>query len=117
MELAGVRVVRNTSVDRALVERERLDMVIVATGAEPYWPAFERRGELQVVDAWQVLRDEVQNRPFSDGRRLALRLDRPGTAERLVRAGHQEFRRIGDCLAPLTAEEAIYEGLKVAWEL
>ena len=28
-----------------------------------------------------------------------------------------EIRRIGDCLAPRTAEEAIYEGLKVAWEL
>ena len=31
--------------------------------------------------------------------------------------GLVEFRRIGDCLAPRTAEEAIYEGLKVAWEL
>jgi hypothetical protein len=30
--------------------------------------------------------------------------------------GLVEFRRIGDCLAPRTAEEAIYEGLKVAWE-
>jgi hypothetical protein len=28
-----------------------------------------------------------------------------------------EFYRIGDCLAPRTAEEAIYEGLKVAWQL
>jgi hypothetical protein len=27
------------------------------------------------------------------------------------------FDRIGDCLAPRTAEEAIYEGLKVAWNL
>jgi NADPH-dependent 2,4-dienoyl-CoA reductase/sulfur reductase-like enzyme len=203
MELAGVRVVRNTRVDRALVERERPDMVILATGAEPYWPAFERGGELQVVDAWQVLRDEVQI-----GRSVVVvdwRCDwiGPGIAERLVRAGHQvqlavngthcgenlplyvrdhlagelhklgipitpyarlygcddntvylqhtasgepmlfenidtlvlcqghqpvdtlgaelqglvEFRRIGDCLAPRTAEEAIYEGLKVAWEL
>ncbi|CAI8929127.1 dimethylglycine catabolism A [Pseudomonas sp. IT-P258] len=203
MELAGVRVVRNTRVDRALVEREKPDMVIVATGAEPYWPAFERGGELQVVDAWQVLRDEVKV-----GRSVVVvdwRCDwiGPGIAERLVRAGHQvqlavngthcgenlplyvrdqlagelhklgvpitpyarlygcddntvylqhtasgepmlmenidtlvlcqghqpvdtlgaelqglvEFRRIGDCLAPRTAEEAIYEGLKVAWEL
>ena len=203
MQLAGVRVVRNTRVDRALVERERPDLVIIATGAEPYWPAFERGGELQVVDAWQVLRDEVQL-----GRSVVVvdwRCDwiGPGIAERLTRAGHQvqlavngthcgenlplyvrdqlagelhrlaipiipyarlygcddntvylqhtasgepmlventdslvlcqghqvvdtlgdelqglvEFRRIGDCLAPRTAEEAIYEGLKVAWEL
>ncbi|KAA0947767.1 FAD-dependent oxidoreductase [Pseudomonas sp. ANT_H14] len=203
MALAGVRVVRNTRVDRALVEREQPDMVIIATGAEPYWPAFERGGELQVVDAWQVLRDEVQL-----GRSVVVvdwRCDwiGPGIAERLVRAGHQvqlavngthcgenlplyvrdqlagelhrlgipiipyarlygcddttvylqhtasaepmllenidslvlcqghqpvdtlgaqleglvDFKRIGDCLAPRTAEEAIYEGLKVAWEI
>ncbi|QXI26451.1 FAD-dependent oxidoreductase [Pseudomonas vanderleydeniana] len=203
LELAGVRVVRNTRVDRALVERERPDKVIVATGAEPYWPAFERGGELQVVDAWQVLRDEV---PI--GRSVVVvdwRCDwiGPGIAERLVRAGHSvqlavngthcgenlpfyvrdqlagelhklgipitpyarlygcddntvylqhtasgepmlfeevdtlvlcqghqpvdtlgeqlqglvDFQRIGDCLAPRTVEEAIYEGLKVAWNL
>ncbi|PNQ90230.1 oxidoreductase, partial [Pseudomonas gingeri NCPPB 3146 = LMG 5327] len=89
MELAGVRVLRNTWVDRALVERERPDQVIIATGAEPYWPPFERGGELQVVDAWQVLRDEV---PI--GRSVVVvdwRCDwiGPGIAERLVRAGHQ----------------------------
>ncbi|NBA98591.1 FAD-dependent oxidoreductase [Pseudomonas sp. R5(2019)] len=203
MELAGVRVLRNTRVDRALVEREKPDCVIVATGAVPYWPAFERGGELQVVDAWQVLRDEV---PL--GRSVLVfdwRCDwiGPGIAERLLRAGHQvqlavngthcgenlplyvrdqlagelhrlglpitpyarlfgcddntvylqhtasgvpmlfegidtlvlcnghqpvdtladqlqgltEVRRIGDCLAPRTAEEAIFEGLQVAWAL
>ena len=88
MELAGVRVVRNTRVDRALVEQEKPDMVIVATGAEPYWPFFERGGELQVVDAWQVLREEVQI-----GRSVVVvdwRCDwiGPGIAERLTRAGH-----------------------------
>lgn len=203
MTLAGVRVVRNTRVDRALVVQEQPDHVIIATGAEPYWPAFERGGELQVVDAWQVLRDQV-----SLGRSVVVvdwRCDwiGPGIAERLVRAGHQvqlavngthcgenlplyvrdqlagelhrlgipiipyarlygcddstvylqhsasgepmlledidslvlcqghqsvdtlgaeleglvTFERIGDCLAPRTAEEAIYEGLKTAWKL
>ncbi len=203
MQQAGVQVLRNTRVDRALVEREQPDHVIIATGAEPYWPAFEQGGELQVVDAWQVLRDAV---PL--GRSVVVvdwRCDwiGPGIAERLVRAGHQvqlavngthcgenlplyvrdqlagelhrlgipiipyarlygcddttvylqhtasgepmllenidtlvlcqghqpvdtlgaqlqdlvPFDRIGDCLAPRTAEEAIYEGLKVAWNL
>ena len=203
MQLAGVQVLRNTRVDRALVEREQPDHVIIATGAEPYWPAFEQGGELQVVDAWQVLRDAV---PL--GRSVVVvdwRCDwiGPGIAERLVRAGHRvqlavngthcgenlplyvrdqlagelhrlgisiipyarlygcddttvylqhtasgepmllenidtlvlcqghqpvdtlgaqlqglvPFDRIGDCLAPRTAEEAIYEGLKVAWNL
>ncbi|AMO79101.1 putative N-methylproline demethylase [Pseudomonas citronellolis] len=203
MQLAGVEVRRNTRVDRALVEAEKPDLVIVATGAKPYWPPFERGGELQVVDAWQVLRGEVQV-----GRSVLVtdwRCDwiAPGIAEQLVRAGHQvrlavngthagenlplyvrdhlagelhrlgieispyarlygcddssvylqhsasgepmifegidtlvlcqghqpvddlaaeleglvEFRRIGDCLAPRTAEEAIYEGLKAAWAI
>lgn len=203
MALAGVRVVRNTRVDRALVEQMQPDHVIIATGAEPYWPAFEQGGALQVVDAWQVLRDQV-----TLGRSVVVvdwRCDwiGPGIAERLVRAGHHvqlavngthcgenlplyvrdqlagelhrlgipiipyarlygcddntvylqhtasgepmllenidslvlcqghqpvdtlgaelpgrvPFERIGDCLAPRTAEEAIYEGLKVAWNL
>lgn len=203
MQLAGVEVVRNTLVDRALIERENPDHVIIATGAQPYWPNFERGGDLQVVDAWQVLRDEVQL-----GRSVVVadwRCDwiGPGIAERLVRAGHQvqlavngthcgeslplyvrdqmagelhklaipiipyarlygcddstvylqhtasgepmllenvdslvlcqghqsvddlgqqlkglvPFQRIGDCLAPRTVEEAIHEGLKVAWAL
>lgn len=203
MTLAGVRVMRNTRVDRALVVQEQPDHVIIATGAEPYWPAFERGGELQVVDAWQVLRNQV-----TLGRSVVVvdwRCDwiGPGIAERLVRAGHHvqlavngthcgenlplyvrdqlagelhrlgipiipyarlygcddstvylqhsasgepmllenidslvlcqghqsvdtlgaelaglvPFERIGDCLAPRTAEEAIYEGLKVAWKL
>lgn len=203
MELAGVRMVRHTRVDRALVEQEQPDHVIIATGAEPYWPAFEHGGELQVVDAWQVLREQV-----TLGRSVVVvdwRCDwiGPGIAERLMRAGHQvqlavngthcgenlplyvrdqmagelhrlgipiipyarlygcddttvylqhtasgepmllenidtlvlcqghqpvdtlgaelqglvPFDRIGDCLAPRSAEEAIYEGLKVAWNL
>jgi len=203
MELAGVRVVRHTRVDRVLVEQEQPDHVIIATGAEPFWPAFEQGGELQVVDAWQVLREQV-----TLGRSVVVvdwRCDwiGPGIAERLMRAGHQvqlavngthcgenlplyvrdqlagelhrlgipiipyarlygcddttvylqhtasgepmllenvdtlvlcqghqpvdtlgaelqglvPFDRIGDCLAPRTAEEAIYEGLKVAWNL
>ncbi|ROM15532.1 oxidoreductase [Pseudomonas protegens] len=203
MQLAGVEVVRNTRVDRALIERENPDHVIIATGAQPYWPNFERGGDLQVVDAWQVLRDEVQL-----GRSVVVadwRCDwiGPGIAERLVCAGHQvqlavngthcgeslplyvrdqmagelhklaipiipyarlygcddstvylqhtasgepmllenvdslvlcqghqsvddlgqqlkglvPFQRIGDCLAPRTVEEAIHEGLKVAWAL
>nr|WP_294974225.1 FAD-dependent oxidoreductase [uncultured Pseudomonas sp.] len=203
MQLAGVEVRRNTRVDRALVERERPDVVIVATGAKPYRPPYEEAGNLQVVDAWQVLRGEVKI-----GRSVLVtdwRADwiAPGIAERLVRDGHQvqlavngthageslplyvrdhmagelhrlgigittyarlygvddstvylqhtasgepmlvenidtlvlcqghqpvdeladeiadlaEVRRIGDCLAPRTAEEAIYEGLKAGWAI
>ena len=203
MQLAGVEVRRHTRVDRAFVEAERPDVVIVATGAKPYRPPYEEAGNLQVVDAWQVLRGEVKL-----GRSVLVtdwRADwiAPGIAERLVRDGHQvhlavngthageslplyvrdhlagelhrlgititpyarlygvddstvylqhtasgepmlvenidtlvlcqghqpvdeladeiadlaEVRRIGDCLAPRTAEEAIYEGLKAGWAI
>lgn len=203
MQLAGVEVRRNTRVDRALVEQERPDVVIVATGARPYRPPYEEAGNLQVVDAWQVLRGEVKI-----GRSVLVtdwRADwiAPGIAERLVRDGHQvhlavngthageslplyvrdhmagelhrlgiaitpyarlygvddstvylqhtasgepmlvenidtlvlcqghlpvdeladevadlaQVQRIGDCLAPRTAEEAIYEGLKAGWAI
>jgi 2,4-dienoyl-CoA reductase-like NADH-dependent reductase (Old Yellow Enzyme family) len=203
MRLAGVQVRTNTRVDRALVEQQRPDLVILATGAEPYWPAFERNGNLQVVDAWQVLREQVQlgsSVLVIDWRRDWIA---PGIAERLALAGHHvqlavngthcgeslpyyvrdhqvgvlhrlgipintyarlygcddntvymqhtasgepilfehidslvlcqghqivdtlghelqglvEYQRIGDCLAPRTAEEAVYEGLKVAWNI
>lgn len=58
-ELAGARLVRNVRVDRARVAAEAPDVVIVATGARPYWPDFENLGRMQVADAWQLLNEEV----------------------------------------------------------
>jgi pyruvate/2-oxoglutarate dehydrogenase complex dihydrolipoamide dehydrogenase (E3) component len=57
-ERAGVRIVAGTRVDRALVETERPDVVIVATGARPRRPALELRDEPVVLDAWQVISGE-----------------------------------------------------------
>ncbi len=59
VELAGVAVVKNTAVDAALVAREAPDAVIVATGARPRRPAIEGGDEAHIVDAWQVLKDDV----------------------------------------------------------
>ena len=59
LEIAGVRVVRNTLVDRAMIEDEAPDAVIVATGARPRRPHIEGADEAHVVDAWQVLADEA----------------------------------------------------------
>ncbi len=59
MELAGVKVVKNTAVDASFVRREAPDAVIVATGASPYRPSFEGEDSAHVVDAWQVLRGEA----------------------------------------------------------
>ena len=59
MEMAGVEVRLNTKVDRTLIEREKPDAVVLATGAAPRWPQFEGRDSAHVVDAWQVLRNEA----------------------------------------------------------
>ncbi len=59
MELAGVRVVKNTVVDEATLQDFAPDAVVVATGATPRWPAIEGRDEAHVVDAWQVLQGQA----------------------------------------------------------
>jgi 2,4-dienoyl-CoA reductase-like NADH-dependent reductase (Old Yellow Enzyme family) len=58
LELAEVQVHRGTRVDRARIMAEAPDVVLIATGAEPYEPEFPREGALQVLNAWQVLRGE-----------------------------------------------------------
>jgi 2,4-dienoyl-CoA reductase-like NADH-dependent reductase (Old Yellow Enzyme family) len=55
-ERAGVKVATGTRVDRALVERERPDVVVLATGAKPRRPAIDVSGDPVVLDAWEVLR-------------------------------------------------------------
>lgn len=203
LELAGVNVVKNTRVTVDIVESFAPDAIVVATGAKPYYPHYEVGGDLQVVDAWQVLRNEVKI-----GRSVVVvdwRCDwiGPGVAEMLTRAGHNvqlavnginvgeilplyvrdnmvgemhklqipvttyarlygcddstvymqhtasgepimfenidslvlctghqsiddliehlderiKIYRAGDCLAPRSAEEAIYEGMKVGWAI
>lgn len=87
LELAGVTVLRRTPVDAALVERESPDVVIDATGAGPRRPHIEGAQTAHVVDAWQVLREEV-----NVGASVAIadwRCDWVGVglAERLARAG------------------------------
>jgi 2,4-dienoyl-CoA reductase-like NADH-dependent reductase (Old Yellow Enzyme family) len=87
MELAGVRVVKRTRVDRALVEREAPDAVVVATGARPHLPAIEGAEEGHVVTAWQVLKDEVNigaSVVVADWRCDWIGM---GLAEKLARAG------------------------------
>ncbi len=59
LELAGVTVRRNTRVDRTLVQTEKPDVVVIATGAEPAATEIEGQDEAHVVNAWQVLKGEV----------------------------------------------------------
>ncbi|PTM93427.1 oxidoreductase [Mycoplana dimorpha] len=87
LEQQQVRIVRGVRVDRALVERESPDAVVLATGATPYVPEFPVDESVQVVDAWQILRKEVK-----PGRRVVIADWRsdwigPGIAEMLVKDG------------------------------
>jgi NADPH-dependent 2,4-dienoyl-CoA reductase/sulfur reductase-like enzyme len=63
MVLAGVQIRVNTPVDRALIEKEQPDAVIIATGATPFRPeketGMEISDDVHAVDAWQILRGEV----------------------------------------------------------
>lgn len=60
MELAGVEVVLNRTVDQELIAAQTPVAVIVATGAIPLAPRNADLSEdAHVVDAWAVLRDQV----------------------------------------------------------
>ena len=59
MELAGVTVRRNAPVDRALIEREAPDAVVIATGARPAPVEIEGADEAHLVEAWAVIRGEA----------------------------------------------------------
>jgi 2,4-dienoyl-CoA reductase-like NADH-dependent reductase (Old Yellow Enzyme family)/thioredoxin reductase len=60
LELAQVDVRKNIKVDRALIDREKPDVVVLATGARPFTPDFAREGTLKVVDAWEVLTGKAE---------------------------------------------------------
>ncbi len=60
MTLAGVTVVLGTAAGRPLIEAEAPDAVIIATGAGPRRPDMEIGDGAQVLDAWQVLKNEAQ---------------------------------------------------------
>ncbi len=59
LELARVHAHKNVRVDQSMISAAAPDVVLIATGAKPYWPPFPREGALQIVDAWQVLEGRV----------------------------------------------------------
>ena len=96
MELTGVRVVKGRKVDRALVEDEQPDAVIIATGATVHRPDFDGIDEAHVLDPWQVLQGANTGRRvvIADwrcdwiGLGLAEKLARDGCHVRLASTGH-----------------------------
>ncbi len=60
IELSGATVRTHSEVDMAMIASEAPDAIIVATGGKPLWPKNAEFGEdSHVVDAWQVLREQV----------------------------------------------------------
>ncbi|MSP84167.1 MAG: FAD-dependent oxidoreductase [Alphaproteobacteria bacterium] len=59
MDLAGVKVVKNSEVTTDLIDRQSPDALILATGGRPRHPRIEGDDEGHVVDAWQVLKGEA----------------------------------------------------------
>ena len=75
------------SATRAMIEREAPDAVIVATGARSWCPEIAGADEAHVVDAWQVLRDEVNVGASVVVADATLEWTGMGIAEKLIRTG------------------------------
>jgi 2,4-dienoyl-CoA reductase-like NADH-dependent reductase (Old Yellow Enzyme family) len=107
MILAGVTVVKGVAVDSALVEQERPDAVVVATGAEPHRPQFEGGKEAHVVDAWQVLEGRANvggSVVIADWRSDWIGL---GLAEKLARDGCRVRLAVSGLIAGERAPSAV----------
>jgi len=100
---AGVEVRTSSQVDRAMIESESPDVVVMATGAIPYRPSFASEGALQIADAWQILRESVE--PGHSVVVVDWRADwiGIGIAERLAQSG----RRVRLAVSGIAAGESL----------
>lgn len=85
---AGVSIKLGAGMTAEMIRAAGADVVIIASGATPYRPEIETSESAHVVDAWQVINDEV-----SCGSRVVVADWRGdwvslGIAMKLVRAGH-----------------------------
>ncbi len=103
MELAGVQVRTRAEVTPELVAVEKPDVVVIATGAKPRSPVIEGAETAQVVNAWQVIRNEVNigaSVLIADwrcdwiGLGLAEKLARNGCRVRLAVDGYMAGQRV-----------------------
>ena len=103
MEISGVEVRLNTLVTHSSIEAEAPDVVIIATGGKPRRPHIEGGDAAHIVDAWQVLRGEVNvgtNVVIADWRADWIGM---GIAEKLARDGC----RVKLCVDAIVAGETL----------
>ncbi|WBL32871.1 FAD-dependent oxidoreductase [Sinirhodobacter sp. HNIBRBA609] len=102
---AGVRIVKGQRVDGPQIDTDAPSAVILATGAIPYEPDIETDGEMQIINAWELLRREAK----AGGRVVVMdwRADwiGPGVAELLARTGSTVRLAVN---APLVGETIPY---------
>jgi NADPH-dependent 2,4-dienoyl-CoA reductase/sulfur reductase-like enzyme len=111
MELAGAKVTLRQKVTRAFIEAEKPDSVIVATGAKPRAAEIEGVESGHVVNAWQVIRNEVNVGPsavIADWRCDWIGL---GVAEMLARQGC----RVRLCVDGYMAGQRIHQYVRDHW--
>jgi len=115
-ERAGVRILTGTTVDAALIDRERPDVVIVATGARPRTPAIELTPGAVVLDAWAV----VGGAPVPEGRIAVAdwRCDwiGLGVAISLARAGRRVVLGSNGTTAGLRIQQYVRDAMLAAAE-
>ncbi len=114
---AGVEIVTGQRVDVDLVERDDPDVVVVATGAQPYTPPVERRGSPRVVDAWSVVRD-LESAPTGHVLVADSRGDWTGlgVARLLARAGRRVTLAVTGYAAGDRLQQYVRDGQLVALE-
>ncbi len=111
MELAGVTVKTNSSVNAVTIEKLNPDTIVLATGARSCLPEFEGREDCHAVDAWDVIRGAAnvgQSVVISDWRCDWVGL---GVAEKLARDGC----RVRLCVNGTVAGEHIQGIVRDIW--
>ena len=60
IEKLGVKIVLETEVDPQMIKSMNPEVVVVATGSEPFLPAIKGADRKHVVNVWEVLKEKVE---------------------------------------------------------
>jgi 2,4-dienoyl-CoA reductase-like NADH-dependent reductase (Old Yellow Enzyme family) len=108
VESLGIDVHTRVTVDADLVQRQRPDVVVVATGATPYRPELELDDAMPVFEAWDVITTGAADLPKGRIVIADWRCDWTGlgVAELIARSGG---RRVTLCVNGYAAGESIQQ--------